>query len=109
NFTGADGDGNAMVEQGDYDLWRANFGTVFSPGAGAGMSLADSGATSQAPVASESTVTTTPAASEIVVEQRVVQRQAVLAISEPTTSSAVSFTSDEIAGASIVASTLATS
>ena len=95
--------------QGDYDLWRANFGNVFSPGAGAGMSLAESGATSAVPAASASTVPATPAASEIVVEQPAAQRQSASAISEPTTSSAVSFTSGEIAGASIVASTVATS
>ena len=98
NFTGADGDGNGIVAQGDYDLWRANFGTAFSPGAGAGMSLAESGATSPAPAASASTVATTPAASEIVVEQPAAQRQSASAISEATNSSAASFTSGEIAG-----------
>jgi hypothetical protein len=109
NFTGADGDGTGIVAQGDYDLWRANFGTAFSPGAGAGMSLAESSATSGAPAASASTVPATPAASEIVVEQPAAQRQSASAISEPTSSSTASFTSGEIAGAFRGAPTVATS
>ena len=109
NFTGADGDGTGIVAMGDYDLWRTNFGNVLGPGAGAGMSLADSGATSEAPAASASTVPATPTASAIVVEQPAAQRQSASAVSEPTTSSAVSFTSVKTSGASIVASTVATS
>lgn len=106
NFTGADGSGNGIVDQGDYDVWRANFGNVPSPGAGAGMSLANDSAIR--PVLAAGAVTTALAANEIVVKQPAAQRQSASAISEPASSSAVSFASVE-AAASIVASRLATS
>ena len=32
---GADGDADGMVDDGDYDFWKQQFGTVVSPGAGA--------------------------------------------------------------------------
>ena len=44
-FTGADGNGDGVVDQADYAVWRSHFGETFlpGPGAGAGALLAGDG------------------------------------------------------------------
>jgi Prealbumin-like fold domain len=39
-FSGADGDG--IIGQGDYDLWRTNFGMTLAPGGGSALAAASS-------------------------------------------------------------------
>jgi hypothetical protein len=65
NFSGADGDGNGIVEQADFNVWRLHFGQT-STGGGSGSGLSDlaagSGAETQsepltAPVLAEATST----------------------------------------------------
>ena len=34
-YSGADGDGNGIIQSGDYDVWKANYGKTFSPGSAA--------------------------------------------------------------------------
>ena len=51
NYSGADGDGDGVVDQDDYGVWRAHFGqTLPPPGAGSGASSASASAALFAPV-----------------------------------------------------------
>jgi hypothetical protein len=43
-FSGADGDGDAIVDDGDYGVWRTNFGRTASPGAIATAAVPESAA-----------------------------------------------------------------
>jgi hypothetical protein len=39
-FSGADGDGDGMIDDDDYDVWKAHFGQVAGSGSAAGQSTA---------------------------------------------------------------------
>jgi hypothetical protein len=39
----ADGDGNLVVDQADFELWKANFGDMLMPGGGVGSSVPEPG------------------------------------------------------------------
>jgi hypothetical protein len=38
-YGGADGNGNGMIDNGDYTVWRTHFGQVFTPAAGSIMAV----------------------------------------------------------------------
>jgi CSLREA domain-containing protein len=63
-WTGADGNGNGIIDAGDLDMWKLHFGiTVPSPGGGAGAAAAKLASVSTATVVAPRTVSSSPAVS----------------------------------------------
>jgi hypothetical protein len=87
SFSGADGDGNGIVEQADLTVWRSHYGQTF-PGSGSGSVMAHvaagSGAEAQSVQVSEP-VPVTAAARPVSTEQAPVSTQVASDVSVATT------------------------